>query len=173
MNLKNGKEMERLVAGTYLNSMCIDRGKTLAEEMGKQGTDVKTAFTYLNLVWLEILSKMEYHDARNEASVQLAKEIYNRPVEPPKVTILKEVSEKETVRSVDSESPRDVAKALSTYLRADSAGRYAGFLQALMSEHRTLQQSFTRMGMCWLCADCRNRKNLSWICDIDAHLPFI
>ncbi|MBM6801858.1 hypothetical protein H6B07_04085 [Mediterraneibacter glycyrrhizinilyticus] len=173
MDLKNGKIMEQLVAGAYLNSTRRDRGKVLAEEMGKQGDDVKTAFTYLNLAWLGRLSKTECYDVRSEALVQLAKEIYDRPVELPQIAIFKEVSGQETDRCVNMKSPRDVAEALATYLRADSKERYAGFLQALMEDHRILQQNFTRMGMCWLQEDCRDRKELSWICEIHVHLPFI
>ena len=36
MNLKNGKDVEQLVAGIYLNDMCLDRGNALAEEMAKK-----------------------------------------------------------------------------------------------------------------------------------------
>ena len=80
MNLKNGRDVEQLVAGIYLNNMCLDRGNALAEEMAKKRKDIKTAFTYLILAWMEVLSKMESYDARNEAAVQLAKKIYDRPV---------------------------------------------------------------------------------------------
>ena len=64
MNLKNGKDVEQLVAGIYLNDMCLDRGNALVEEMAKKREDIKTAFTYLILAWMEVLSKMEYYDAR-------------------------------------------------------------------------------------------------------------
>ena len=173
MNLKNGRDMEQLVAGIYLNNMCLDRGNALAEEMAKKRKDIKTAFTYLILAWMEILSKMESYDARNEAAVQLAKKIYDRPVQLPELALTKTGQDQETERSLNTDSPRDVANALASYLRADAEERYGTFLNALMMEHRTLQQNFTRMGMCWLKKDCRSRKDLSWICELPVCLPFI
>ena len=173
MNLKNGKDVEQLVAGIYLNDMCLDRGNALVEEMAKKRKDIKTAFTYLILAWMEILSKMESYDARNEAAVQLAKKIYDRPVQLPKIVLAKDIPAKETDGSLKTDAPQDVANALASYLRADAEERYGTFLNALMMEHRTLQQNFTRMGMCWLKEDCRNRKDLSWICELPVYLPFI
>ena len=173
MNLKNGRDVEQLVAGIYLNDMCLDRGNALVEEMGKKRKDIKTAFTYLILAWMEVLSKMEYYDARNEDAVQLAKKIYDRPVSYPELVLAKNGLDQETERSLNTDSPRDVANALASYLRADAEERYGTFLNALMMEHRTLQQNFTRMGMCWLKEDCRNRKDLSWICELPVYLPFI
>lgn len=173
MNLKNGRDVEQLVAGIYLNDMCLDRGNALVEEMAKKRKDIKTAFTYLILAWMEVLSKMEYYDARNEDAVQLAKKIYDRPVPYPELVLEKNGLVQETERSLNTDSPRDVANALASYLRADAGERYGTFLNALMMEHRTLQQNFTRMGMCWLKEDCRNRKDLSRICELPVYLPFI
>ena len=91
----------------------------------------------------------------------------------PKVVLAKDIPAKETDGSLNTDSPRDVANALVSYLRADAEERYGTFLNALMMEHRTLQQNFTRMGMYWLKEDCRNRKDLSWICELPVYLPFI
>lgn len=173
MNLKNGRDVEQLVAGIYLNNMCLERGNALAEEMTKKRKDIKTAFTYLILAWMEILSKMESYDARNEAAVQLSKRIYDRPVQLPELILAKDIPAKETDGNLKTDSSQDVANALESYLRADAEERYGTFLNALMTEHRTLQQNFTWMGMCWLKKDCRDRKDLSWICEIPVYLPFI
>ena len=124
MNLKNGRDVEQLVAGIYLNNMCLDRGNALAEEMAKKRKDIKTALSY---------------DARNEAAVQLAKKIYDRPVQLPKIVLAKDIPAKETDGSLKTDSPQDVANALASYLRADAEERYGTFLNALMMEHRTLQ----------------------------------
>lgn len=172
VSISNGKEVEQLVVGIYLN-VCTSSSNeaSFIDEMLKQEEGVINNFIFLCLEWLRKLSSVVFWDERNEASVQLAERIYSRTVQTPSLKIYDQTEVQHM--EVDTSSVKEVGDAMVTYLKNDSRNEYREFLLALLNEHRTLQQTFTRVVFRWLQRACINRANLSWLCDIDCYLPYI
>lgn len=165
----NGETMENLLVGRYLNTLCISLNeKEILMEMKKWKKPVCDNFTFLCLSWLKILSDFKVMDGRNEASVMLAKEIFQHDIEFPvlrgksgRYPQLKEVNAKE------------VSDILAVYLEQDTEEEYKEFLMKLCQEHRTLQQNFTRVAMKWLQEVEKENPKLSWIREMKICLPYI
>lgn len=80
----NGETMENLLVGRYLNTLCISLNeKEILMEMKKWKKPVCDNFTFLCLSWLKTLSDFKVMDGRNEASVMLAKEIFQHDITFP------------------------------------------------------------------------------------------
>lgn len=88
----NGQTIETLLVGNYLNTLCISlKEKELLKEMGKWEKAICDRFTFLCLSWIKVLSDFTAMDERNEASVMLAKEIFEQDITFP---VLEERREK-------------------------------------------------------------------------------
>lgn len=80
----NGQTIETLLVGNYLNTLCISlKEKELLKEMGKWEKAICDRFTFLCLSWIKVLSDFTAMDERNEASVMLAKEIFEQDITFP------------------------------------------------------------------------------------------
>ena len=71
------KEMQDEMS-KFLNTLSSDeRTKQFVEEMKKDHRTLQQSFTRLCMAWIADLAEREHYDARNEASVKMAKEIKN------------------------------------------------------------------------------------------------
>ena len=69
------KELQDEVSN-FLNSMSSDnKTEDFIKEMRKDHRTLQQSFTRLCLAWINDLAEREHYDARNEASVKLAKKI--------------------------------------------------------------------------------------------------
>ena len=128
-------------------------------------------FTFLCLNWMKELSAFTTTDARNEASVILAKKIFEHNVE---FLVLEEKhGETREYPELKSLNANEVVAVLAVYLEKDAANGYQEFLLKLRKEHRTLQQNFTRFAMRWLRDAGKKNPKLSWIREIKIWLPCI
>ena len=145
----NGQTIENLLVGTYLNTLCIAlKEKELLVEMEKWEKPICDRFTFLCLSWMKEVSTFITTDARNEASVMLAKKIFEHNIEFP---VLEEKhGETREYPELKSLNANEVVAVLAVYLEKDAANGYQEFLLKLRKEHRTLQQNFTRFAMRWL-----------------------
>ena len=116
-------------------------------------------FTFLCLNWMKELSAFTTTDARNEASVILAKKIFE--------------GETRKYPELNGLNANEVAAVFSVYLEEDAVNGYQEFLLKLRKEHRTLQQNFTRFAMRWLRDAGKKNPKLSWIREIKIWLPCI
>lgn len=113
-------------------------------------------FTVLILQWLYHLSCVTYYDKRNEASVLLAREITcSIPLydDYDYQSLLQHTSavKKPVIEITDFRSHDEMALVLSCYLTDKNAknGIYKSFVQQMLYEHKTLQQSFMRFCRDW------------------------
>lgn len=168
----NGQTIETLLVGNYLNTLCISlKEKELLKEMGKWEKAICDRFTFLCLSWIKVLSDFTAMDERNEASVMLAKEIFEQDITFP---VLEERREKTSTYPLLNEvNAQEVAAVFFVYLEQDAENRYQEFLLKLQKEHRTLQQNFTRVAMEWLQKVGKENPNLSWIRELPFCLPCI
>ena len=168
----NGQTIETLLVGNYLNTLCIFlKEKELLKEMGKWEKAICDRFTFLCLSWIKVLSDFTAMDERNEASVMLAKEIFEQDITFP---VLEERREKTSTYPLLNEvNAQEVAAVFSVYLEEDAVNGYQEFLLKLRKEHRTLQQNFTRFAMRWLRDAGKKNPKLSWIREIKIWLPCI
>ena len=128
-------------------------------------------FTFLCLSWMKEVSTFITTDARNEASVILAKKIFEHNIEFP---VLEEKhGETREYPELKSLNANEVVAVLAVYLEKDAANGYQEFLLKLRKEHRTLQQNFTRFAMRWLRDAAKEDTKLSWIREIKIGLPCI
>lgn len=147
------------------------KGKRTFEGNGKMGKAICDRFTFLCLSWIKVLSDFTAMDERNEASVMLAKEIFEQDITFP---VLEERREKTSTYPLLNEvNAQEVAAVFSVYLEQDAENRYQEFLLKLQKEHRTLQQNFTRVAMEWLQKVGKENPNLSWIRELPFCLPCI
>ena len=62
---------------SYLNSYGSERNKAVIEYMARDHRSLQQSFTRLCVQWLEHIAQNDACDARNEASVRIAKEFVN------------------------------------------------------------------------------------------------
>ena len=128
-------------------------------------------FTFLCLNWMKELSAFATTDARNEASVILAKKIFEHDIEFP--VLEEKQGETRKYPELNGLNANEVAAVFSVYLEEDAVNGYQEFLLKLRKEHRTLQQKFTRFAMRWLRDAGKKNPKLSWIREIKIWLPCI
>ena len=76
-NPKSEAEQVALIISDFVNNMGVDE-KTFCETMAREHRTLQQSFTRLCMKWIQTLARQEYFDARNEASVNLAKEIVEK-----------------------------------------------------------------------------------------------
>ena len=94
-------------------------------------------FTFLCLNWMKELSAFTTTDARNEASVILAKKIFEHDIEFP--VLEEKQGETRKYPELNGLNANEVAAVFSVYLEEDAVNGYQEFLLKLRKEHRTLQ----------------------------------
>lgn len=124
-----------------------------------------------SLNWMKELSAFTTTDARNEASVILAKKIFEHDIEFP--VLEEKQGETREYPELNGLNANEVAAVFSVYLEEDAVNGYQEFLLKLRKEHRTLQQNFTRFAIRWLRDAGKKNPKLSWIREIKIWLPCI
>jgi len=168
----NGQTIETLLVGNYLNTLCISlKEKELLKEMEKWEKSICDRFTFLCLSWIKELSYFTTMDERNEASVMLAKEIFEHDITFP--VLEEKQGKKRRYPNLRAVTAQEVAAVFSVYLEQDAENEYQEFLLKLQKEHRTLQQNFTRVAMRWLQKAGKENPRLSRIGEMQSWLPCI
>ena len=148
----DSKTIASIFASFYLNS-----GRTnwtpMFDLLFKESRNIAYNFTVLCIEWFLALSKVNYYDDRNEASVMIGRKMdssckfnglsYRTNAKVPKVHLI-----------VDGQSHADIAKMLSVFLKNADADRYSKspqdyFLDEMLHEHKTLQQNYSRLCFDW------------------------
>lgn len=112
-------------------------------------------FLLLSLLWFNHLRKVENPTAEFEASVALAKSVNEKMGGIKDAKLLREMQitavPNNFVNVVDGVHEIDTAIVMSRFLsRKNDAGRdYKSFILTMGEDHRTIQQSFTRLIMSW------------------------
>jgi len=80
------------VISTFLNNMGSRRSETgeklFLERMSREHRTIQQKYTSLSMDWLKLLSRQTHWDDRNEASVLLSKDIFNK-IDPNKISAVK------------------------------------------------------------------------------------
>lgn len=71
---RNGKEMAKEMSN-FVNCFGNSHMKDFINQMATEHRTLQQSFTGLCVKWFEHLATTEYYDARNEASVELAKQL--------------------------------------------------------------------------------------------------
>lgn len=142
----NGKDVASFIMGHYLNSY-QDRNRAFISCMLKKEKKLRDGFTLLILLWMRALSEVTCYDLRNEASVLVAQRISHMVPELPKVTFEAAETIEMPVAKADDQEAADL---LAEYIRLGSGDGYREFVDYGLKEHRTLQQSMTRLFVEWL-----------------------
>lgn len=143
----NGKEVARFIMGDYLNRN-PDRNRAFISCMLRKEKKLRDGFTLLVLLWMQALSEATSYDLRNEASVLVAQRIMRMIPGLPTVTF--EEAETQNEMPVTKADEQEAADLLAEYIRPGSRDGYQAFIDYGLREHRTLQQSMTRLFVEWL-----------------------
>lgn len=172
MQANNGKDVARFIMGHYLNSY-QDRNRAFISCMQKKEKKLRDGFTLLILLWMQALSEVTCYDLRNEASVLVAQRIMHMVPELPKVTFeAEEAGKKMPVAETDDQKAADL---LAEYVRCGCRDGYREFVDYGLKEHRTLQQSMTRLFVEWLSLAEKDMPGVEQVhaCLYGCVLPFI
>lgn len=129
--------------------MCF-HAKPFIETLKLECREIKENFTYLAYGWMHALASSCDFDERNEGSVMMARDICLHIPEMPQINKLTYKGEHNM--DVDTADISQVVCMMSVYLEADSENTYQDFLLYACNEHRTLQQSITRLFREWFLA---------------------
>lgn len=147
INPADGMEVASFFMSWYINVLGFSP-QVFVRLMEKESDEVRDNFTYLAFSWIHRLAKVRDFDDRNENSVFMARDICLHVPDMPK---LYEIPyEGETSMDVDTTKDQQVVHMIASYLAADSKDSYQDFLLYALNEHRTLQQTLTRLFQTWL-----------------------
>lgn len=168
----NGKDVARFLMGDYLNSY-QDRDQAFISCMQKKEKKLRDGFTRLILFWMQALSNVTCYDLRNEASVLVAQRITQMIPELPAVAFEEAGTRKEM--PVTNADDQEAADLLAEYIRLGSRDGYREFVDYGLREHRTLQQSMTRLFVAWLFLAEKDAPGIQQVhaCLYGCMLPFI
>ena len=145
-DLRNGEEAAKMFF-LYLNTFSTV-GTAFCNEMMFLGDDVKHNFTLLCVDWLNGLAGQSCYDGRNEASVMYARDaqrLLKDCVIPDRKSLKAE--DLSTKYSFERENHAEAVRFMEYYLRHNTSNE--AFVSAALREHKTLQQSFTRLCCKW------------------------
>ncbi len=144
VSVTDGKAVAELIGGLYLN--CNPYGhRAFYELMALQNLATQHNFTVLCLAWFQKLAQVDYFDERNEHSIAQAKLLAHIEPLPCMDTDSKGIPLTHTVSYVGATG---IVIVLTAYM-AHQAGEHDAFLAQMLSEHKTLQQNFSRFCMRW------------------------
>lgn len=137
-----------------INVFCI--------EMKNKDENVKKRFTSLCITWFLSLATVRDFDRRNEAAVMFARKLSCIFTQPMPKTV-KKVSDGVQGFRFDFQSGESAANLLEQFFeRSDNSG---AFVEKMLGEHRTLQQSFSRLCGEWFKTAAELQGNSSYIKD--------
>lgn len=145
-DVSDGICVAKFFVGRYLNSYSYSKKKFL-DAIGNQPVEVQENFTYLAFKWFQELSEVTSYDLRNEASVLMSQTVCSHMEKMPKMHHL--VWNGTAEMDVEERNDVEAANLLGRYLVAGSKDQYKGFLTEALRQHRTLQQSLTRLFKEW------------------------
>lgn len=152
IDISDGSEVAGVVVGLYCNG-CSFAYDSFINQMLMEKSDVQHNFTVLCLEWFRELAKESYYDKRNEDSVMLARKISQECGDAP---LHKNLNPKGIEKFIEIRYVQggEIEKLTVSYLKT-SCKDYMPFIQKTMSEHKTLQQNFSRLCIKWFSAVCR------------------
>lgn len=145
-------------------------------------------FLILSLLWFRDLGLAERPTLDYEASVELAKAVSERTAEMGsdliRFMLPTAVTDRHCIQVVDGANEIDAAVALASFLswKEHTDANNDDFIHTMRHDHRTIQQSFTRLIMTWCrwldrsySAGSKSRTALlaRTICSCDRALPYI
>ena len=144
-NPADGNYVASLVVGIYLNCNGFSH-KGFFEAMLKETPKTQHNFTALCLEWFHAVANVNYYDDRNEDSVMLGRsiaslslELVHKPMAKPK---------NNEGMELDYINSGDIERLMVFYLSA-SWNDFEAFTKMALYEHKTLQQSFSRLCIAW------------------------
>ncbi len=136
--------------------------KVFCIEMKNKDENLKKRFTSLCIAWFLSLATVRDFDRRNEASVMFARKlscIFTEPMPREKRMVSDEVQSFE----FDFQSGESAANLLEQFFKhSDNSG---AFVEKMLGEHKTLQQSFSRLCGEWFKTAAGLQGNSSYIKD--------
>lgn len=174
----DGKSVAILIGSFYVNRSWSSHSGFI-KEMLSQREDTQYNFTLLCMDWFRSLTGIaKWCDDRNRASVLLGEQISKMFTGYP----YREYENKDVPEriSVNYDNGTEVAQALVLHLMCSPSG-YEAFINAMLQEHHTLQQSFSRLCVTWLKAVAEREKDIQTVkatiakrvSSLDPVLPFI
>ncbi len=153
-DISDGKEIAFVWAGLYLNR---NGGRTdwdsLFDLLYTQPRNVVYNFTVLCIQWFTALAKVSYYDDRNKASVMIGREMKDSLLfNVLEYRIYQKTPEVHFTMITDQEE--DIVKMMSLFLKANHKDNHGKtpqekFLTTMTSQHKTLQQSYSRLCFAW------------------------
>jgi len=148
-NVANGTEIAGVLIGLYCNVHSFGF-KDFTDALLKEKPAAQYNFTALCFEWFRKLSEIDWNlfDGRNKRSGMLAYEIaLNIRLENFKY---KSFQRKGIIGSYETDysSGSDIEKMIVDYIKV-SKGNYADFIKKAVTEHKTLQQTFSRLCVQW------------------------
>lgn len=147
IDVSDGIEVANFFVSDYLNNLCFHE-KPFLEKFKQERKEIQENFTFLAFGWLHALASTSGFDDRNEGAVMMARDICLHVPEVPKLNRLSYDGEMHI--DVDRADEEQVSRMMAGYLMADSKNAYQDFLLYACTEHRTLQQTLTRLFREWL-----------------------
>jgi hypothetical protein len=148
-NIADGKEIAKVFVGLYCNVRSWNF-KDFTETLVKEKPAAQYNFTALCFEWFRKLSEVDWNlfDDRNKRSGMLADEIVlNVNIDDYRYKDFRRKGIRDSF-DVDYSSGSGIEKTVVDYIKV-SKGDYRDFMDRAASEHKTLQQNFSRLCVEW------------------------
>lgn len=146
VNTADGKAVANAIGGLYVNSYS-NPGKRFYECMSETKAEIQRDFTMLCFEWFVNLANVMNYDERNKSAVYYAREIkgiFNDVAFKEKSNIVSKGSIDFIFNYRDDEA---AVQVIDTYLSFSKDN--TDFISCMLQQHRTLQQSFSRLCCNW------------------------